>query len=232
MKIPGSLFAATSSILLAYADDSPAAPRHSFLLFILDDLRAELNAEDGRNLLQTPNLDQLAARGVKFDRAYCQVLNTGSAIHKATLTGPTLTMHFFFVQYALCSPSRSSFLTGLRPDTTRVFDLTTHFRENIPRAATLPQTLKEAGYRTIGLGKVRSMGLSHSSRLSSWGPLCVYSNLTMSSVGRHVRCSTADWATTSFLGPNPRWALLFSRADCRGGCRFYWVARRGEGRKR
>ena len=60
------------------------------------------------NPIKTPNLERLAKSSVRFDRAYCQ--------------------------YPWCSPSRTSLLTGLAPDTTKVYDLTTHFREALPEA--------------------------------------------------------------------------------------------------
>jgi iduronate 2-sulfatase len=53
-----------------------------------------------------------------------------------------------YCQQAVCSPSRTSVLTGLRPETTRVFDLTTHFRSTVPGAVTLPEHFKRHGYRT------------------------------------------------------------------------------------
>ena len=94
-----------------------AIPRMSVLMIIIDDLRASLDGgSDGADFLQLPNLDLLAKRGVKFLRAYAQC--------------------------ALCAPSRSSVLVGVRPDTTRVFDLTTHFRAALPSALTLPQAFK------------------------------------------------------------------------------------------
>ncbi|NBX06467.1 MAG: iduronate sulfatase, partial [Betaproteobacteria bacterium] len=67
----------------------------------VDDLRPEFGAY-GANYVKSPNLDRLAKAGVTFHRAYCQ--------------------------QAVCSPTRSSLLTGTRPDTTRVWDLVTHFR--------------------------------------------------------------------------------------------------------
>ena len=76
----------------------------------------------------TPNIDQLAAEGVRFDRAYCQ--------------------------QAVCLPSRISLFTGMHPDSTGVQDLQTHFRDTIPDALTLTQHLRESGYHTIGMGKV------------------------------------------------------------------------------
>lgn len=96
---------------------SVTLPRMSVLMVIVDDLRASLDGgPNGANLLQLPHLDALAKRGVAFARAYAQC--------------------------ALCAPSRSSVLVGVRPDTTRVLDLTTHFRAAMPSAVTLPQAFK------------------------------------------------------------------------------------------
>jgi iduronate 2-sulfatase len=100
------------------------------LLIVSDDLRPDLGCYGGPAI--TPHLDTLAASPgtVRFDRAY--------------------------VQQAICCPTRSSFLTGRRPDTTRVWDLKTQFRD-APGAAhwkTLPQVFREHGYWTAGMGKV------------------------------------------------------------------------------
>jgi len=97
------------------------------ILFIpVDDLRPELGCY-GNKHIKTPNIDRLAAQGVVFSRAYCQ--------------------------QSVCNPSRASLLTGLRPDSTQVWDLYTSFRDNLPDVITLPQFFKQNGYTTIGLGK-------------------------------------------------------------------------------
>ena len=104
-----------------------AEPRLNVLFIVVDDLRTNLGCY-GDPLAITPNIDQLAARGVRFTRAYCQ--------------------------QAVCNPSRASVLTGRRPDTLRVWDLNTHFRQNAPDVVTLPQHFKEHGYHTEAIGKI------------------------------------------------------------------------------
>jgi iduronate 2-sulfatase len=106
----------------------PAAWAKPNVLFIaVDDLRPEA-AASGTDLIRTPNIDRIAARGTTFDRAYCQ--------------------------QAVCSPSRSSLMTGRRPDATRVWDLDTHFRAALPDAVTIGQHFKNRGYFVRGMGKI------------------------------------------------------------------------------
>ncbi len=57
-------------------------------------------------------------------------------------------------QQAVCGPTRASLLTGLRPDTTRVWDLKTRLRDNLPEVVTLPQHFKNNGYHCVGIGKI------------------------------------------------------------------------------
>lgn len=101
--------------------------RPNVLFIAADDLRTSVGSY-GDPVAITPHLDALAARGVLFERAYCQ--------------------------QALCNPSRASLLTGRRPDTLRVWDLTTHFRETNPSIVTLPQHFKQQGYHTQNIGKI------------------------------------------------------------------------------
>ena len=115
---------------LAHAADrsptsSPSKP--NVLFIIVDDLRPELGAY-GHSEIKSPNIDALAKSGLVFDRAYCQ--------------------------QAVCSPTRTSLMTGARPDTTKVWDLVTHFRKALPDVVTLQQLFKNNGYFVQGMGKV------------------------------------------------------------------------------
>jgi arylsulfatase A-like enzyme len=101
--------------------------KQNVLFVAVDDLRPALGCA-GDPHAKTPNIDKLAARGTVFTRAYCQ--------------------------QAVCSPSRSSLLTGRRPDTTKVYDLVTHFRKALPDIVTLPQHFKNQGYYVHGIGKI------------------------------------------------------------------------------
>ena len=108
------------------AETNSPAPLN--VLFIaVDDLRPELGCY-GKDYIHSPNIDQLAQEGVIFDRAYCQ--------------------------QAVCSPSRTSLMTGLRPDATGVYDLETYFRDTVPNVVTLSQHFKQQGYHTEFWGKI------------------------------------------------------------------------------
>ena len=110
---------------------APAARKPNILFIAVDDLRPEL-ACYGRDYIKSPNIDRIARQGMTFNRAYCQ--------------------------QAVCSPSRSSLLTGTRPDTTKVWDLVTHFRDALPNVISLPQNFKQNGYFVQGMGKIYHPG--------------------------------------------------------------------------
>lgn len=102
------------------------------LLIIVDDLRPALGCY-GDSLAVTPNIDALACDATVFTRAYAQ--------------------------QALCGPSRTSFLTSRRPDTTRLYDVHSYWRRHAGNFTTLPQYFKENGYHTTGAGKVFHPGI-------------------------------------------------------------------------
>jgi iduronate 2-sulfatase len=111
-----------------------AAPkkRLNVLFLIADDLRPELGAY-GHPFVKSPNIDRLAARGTRFDRAYAQ--------------------------YPLCNPSRTSLLTGRYPTETGVMDNNKYFRAEHPDWVTLPQYFKNNGYSTLRTGKIFHGGI-------------------------------------------------------------------------
>eukprot|EP00039_Didymoeca_costata_P032682 m.38853 g.38853 ORF g.38853 m.38853 type:complete len:235 (-) comp9484_c0_seq2:17-721(-) len=111
----------------------PTPPNSKNVLFLaVDDMRANIGAYNFTlsSGSFTPNFDKFAQSALRFDFAY--------------------------VQYAFCSPSRNSFMSGRRPDTTRVWEFEDHFREPQvgPNWVTLPQYFKQFGYLTLGGGKL------------------------------------------------------------------------------
>ncbi len=101
--------------------------RKNVLFIVVDDLRPELGCY-GSTIVKSPNIDRLAREGVLFDRAYCQ--------------------------FALCNPSRTSVLTGMRPDRVGVVGNHSHFRDRHPSLVTLPEHFKRHGYETRAVGKI------------------------------------------------------------------------------
>ncbi|QDV81689.1 sulfatase-like hydrolase/transferase [Stieleria magnilauensis] len=108
-------------------DSADRLAKPNVLFIAVDDLRPELGCY-GETAVHSPHIDALAQSGVLFERAYCQL--------------------------AVCNPSRVSIMTGLRPDTTKVWDLVTRFRSTIPDAVTLPQHLIRHGYYAASFGKI------------------------------------------------------------------------------
>ncbi len=111
----------------AAADKKPGKKPKNVLFIIVEDLKNIMGCY-GNPVVQTPHLDRLAQKGVIFDRAYCQ--------------------------FPVCNPSRTSFLTGLRPDKTRVLDNVILWNTHITNHVTLPKLFRNNGYQTVGLGKI------------------------------------------------------------------------------
>ncbi|MBS0204978.1 MAG: sulfatase [Planctomycetes bacterium] len=125
-----------------------AADRKPNVLFLIsDDLNNMLGCY-GDPLVKTPNIDRLAARGVRFDRAYCS--------------------------FPLCGPSRNALLTGLYPNSTGVLANAQIFRQTIPSQQSMPQAFRNAGYFAARIGKLyhynvpRSIGTNGHDDPGSW----------------------------------------------------------------
>ena len=151
------------------------------LFLAVDDMRPSLGAYNftlpGRPS-HSPNIDKLAATGTLFTRAY--------------------------VQYAYCSPSRNSFMTGRRPDTTKVWEFKDHFREVGVGSnwTSMPQYFKQHGYLTLGTGKLyhpssgtENIGMPFMDWPASWSPEYPYDFPTDNVHGEGVNCSSQ--------GPDP-----------------------------
>ncbi len=121
--------ALTDSLALAENITPLTKPaRKTNVLFIaVDDLRPQLGCYGQKQIL-SPNIDRLASQGLLFERAYCQ--------------------------QAVCAPSRASLLSGLRPDSTKIYGLKTPLRKALPNVLSLPEHFKNNGYETLSIGKI------------------------------------------------------------------------------
>jgi iduronate 2-sulfatase len=114
-------------LTLGCDNQKPIDDRPNVLFISIDDLRPALGVYDDPIAI-TPNIDHLASEGITFRQAFCQA--------------------------AVSAPSRASLMTGLRPDSTRVWHLGDEFRIIHPDAVTMPQYFSGSGYYTVNIGKI------------------------------------------------------------------------------
>ena len=128
LSVTGSTIGLSSTFAQGAVDGNE---KLNVLFIAVDDLRPELGCY-GHQMVQSPNIDALAVSGTRFTRAYCQE--------------------------AICAASRSSLLSGCRPDTTGIYGLNTPLRQAMPDILSLPQHFRNNGYTTISLGKIYHHG--------------------------------------------------------------------------
>ena len=105
-----------------------AGKRPNVLFIAVDDLNHWVGYTGRNPQTVTPNIDRLAARGVRFTRSHCAA--------------------------PVCNPSRAALMSGLRPSTTGVYDNDDDWRTVIPPERTLTTAFRDAGYRVVGAGKI------------------------------------------------------------------------------
>ena len=110
------------------------AEKTNVIMVVIDDLRTELGCY-GVDAMHSPSIDRFAQKSMLFNHAYAQ--------------------------YPVCNPSRSSFLSGLRPDEVGIISNTVPLRRVQPNLVTLPQLFRENGYFTAGIGKIFHLSVDH-----------------------------------------------------------------------
>ncbi|MBW3543370.1 MAG: sulfatase, partial [Planctomycetes bacterium] len=147
LSLPAILGIVLGSWALAAPHAAHATERPNVLFLISDDLNNFLGCY-GDERAKTPHIDRLAARGVRFDRAYCE--------------------------YPLCGPSRNALLTGLYPNSTGIHSNGQIFRQTIPSHVSLPQAFRQQGYFAARIGKLyhynvpKSVGTNGHDDPGSW----------------------------------------------------------------
>jgi len=138
------------------------------LFIVVDDLNTTLGCYD-HPLVKTPNIDRLASMGIQFDQAYCN--------------------------FSVCNPSRSSFLTGLRPETTTIIDNRKALQSILGDRVTLPALFKQNGYYTMSLGKIFHSGKEEHNDLKAWDEIYGYKATELGRQGerRNMTMDTLKW---------------------------------------
>jgi iduronate 2-sulfatase len=155
-----------------------ATDRPNVLFIASDDLNNSLGCY-GHPIVKSPNIDRIASMGVRFDRAYCQ--------------------------FPLCGPSRTSLLSGLRPDSTRIVENQIAIRDTVPNALTLPQLFRNHGGISKRFGKMYHMDVPASVGTNKWDDPQSW-DVAISPPGKEqqtegdVRVLGKGWRTIAFKG--------------------------------
>jgi arylsulfatase A-like enzyme len=201
------ILASTLAFIVCFLPPARAAEKMNVLFIISDDLRTELGCY-ASTMAKTPNLDRLAASGVRFDHAYCQ--------------------------FPLCNPSRSSMLTGRTPAHTGVLGNRTWFGDAHPDFVSLPKYFKANGYITLRVGKIFHGGIDDTDAWTEGGairtlagqPASAQANATAGGNARNATAREVDPDETSPPpGDNPnltkaqrsdRWIVLKGMGETHG----------------
>ena len=127
MMAGGAAMSVLQPVLSQARRRSPGRRKMNVLFIAVDDLRPQLSCYGAKQII-SPNIDRLAARGMLFERTYCQ--------------------------QAVCGPTRASLLSGVRPDTSKIYGNNTPVRKAMPDVTTLPEHFKNNGYESISIGKL------------------------------------------------------------------------------
>ena len=131
MKVNQLLSRSWIGTLLLLVTPVVATEKPNVLLLLVDDLKPAMGCYGDRHAI-TPTMDALAARGMRFDLAYCN--------------------------QAVCAPSRFTLMLGSHSTSTGLYGLGSQLRQVLPNAVTMPQHFAKHGYRTESLGKVFHIG--------------------------------------------------------------------------
>jgi len=180
-------------VLQAQAGSAPAR-KPNILLIWSDDMRPELGCY-GVSGIKTPNIDALAARSLRFNRAY--------------------------VQYPLCNPSRSSILTGHYPTQTGVLDNREWWGREHPDWKTLPRWFREHGYTTMRNGKIFHDGIDDTNAWVEGGEAHRYADDDYEGIDVVANPPTAPAEATSTRqggqpSPNPQYVVLPQEGETYG----------------
>lgn len=131
----------TQSGTLEAGSSAPTAQRPNVVLILVDDLKPTLRSFGDAHAI-SPNIDRLAARGTRFERAYAN--------------------------QAVCAPSRINLMTSRRSTSTGIYNFGMDLRDYIPNAVTMPELFKQSGYHTESMGKVFHVGHGSDDDTASW----------------------------------------------------------------
>lgn len=109
------------------------AAKPNVLFIAIDDLNHWVGHFGRNTQTKTPNIDRLASMGVSFTNAQCAA--------------------------PVCNPSRAALLSGKRPGTTGIYDNNNPFTKVLTPDQSLVMQFKNAGYDTLGTGKLWHGGL-------------------------------------------------------------------------